>query len=732
LTDVLNRRSFFQGFDALMAEAQNEGETLTCIMIDIDHFKSVNDRFGHAVGDKVIRMLAKVLTDSSRASDLVGRLGGEEFCVALPGVGQDVGAKIAERMRLTVQEGRAARFANAIRITSSFGVSDLTGGATSAAQLVDQADKALYAAKEGGRNRVVCWSSELGKGDGKDSQPTPSDNLDAALERARCDQLEVVPTQDSIAEPDVEGAPQALSDNVVSLQSHAQTRDASTLGTMAGSYHGRMMSDPALGSATKLVLFDRIEQAIKRSKRYHTQVAVVVMDVPALQLLNETMGYTVGGKFWKTIVSRLKGTLRSTDTVSLVEEDDLSFSISSLAGDEIVILLTDLKQTDMVSIIVQRLISSTEGSIEVEGTEYHLDSDIGVSLYPVDGEDPDTLFRHASSAMRESSKSPARNSFEFYSTEINRRAKHRLRLEADMHRALGRGEFAVHYQPKVDLKSGDILGMEALLRWHHPQLGMIPPDQFIPLAEQCGLIDRISQQVIATVCEQIMSWQGAGYGELTVAVNLSPVEFRDKELAERILGHFQHTGVSTSSLEIEITETVVMQNMDTAIETLSALSEAGMRIAVDDFGTGYSSLSYLKKFPLSKVKIDRSFITDFVDSQNEAALVSAIIAMAHSLGLLVVAEGVETDEQLRFLQDMHCDEIQGYLVSKPLPADGVSELLSRSSSIKRMIKEYGTAFGQLSGEKCGSDVFGVLNEFPVAALEEMKPEKLRVGGNNAL
>lgn len=727
LTDVLNRRSFFQGFDALLAEALNESEPLTCIMVDIDHFKSVNDRFGHAVGDKVIKGLATVLTDSSRASDLVGRLGGEEFCVALPGVGRDVGAKISERMRLTIQEGGDAKFANAMRITSSFGVSDLAGGATSAAELVEQADKALYAAKEGGRNRVVCWSAELSVESVKECEPIPSADLDAALRQEKSEQGAAVVAEDAAQQPSKECDPQNSSDNVVVLNPCTRDQDTSVR-TSTISDSARTMSNPSFGGATKLVLFDRIEQSIKRSKRYSTQIAVMVIDIHALQLINETMGYSVGEKFSHVLVSRLKSALRSTDTVSLVPEDDLSFSISSLSGNEVVVLLTDLKQTDIVSVIIQRLMSMTRDPIEVESAEYHLDTNIGVSLYPVDGKDADTLFRNASSAMREAKKNPARNNFEFYSGEINRRSKHRLRLEADMHHAIDRGEFAVHYQPKVDLRSGHILGMEALLRWHHPQLGMVGPDQFIPLAEQTGLIERISQQVIATACRQILSWQESGYGTLTVAVNLSPVEFRDNQLAERILSHFKETGIPTTALEIEITESVVMQNMETAIEILGKLNEAGVRVAVDDFGTGYSSLSYLKRFPLSKVKIDRSFISDVVHSDNEAALVSAIIAMAHSLGLLVVAEGVETDEQLRFLQDLRCDEIQGYLVSKPLPADGISELLSRSDSIRRMIREYGVSFGQLSADQGSADVFGVLNEFPMPPMGKNETEGRRVGG----
>jgi diguanylate cyclase (GGDEF)-like protein/PAS domain S-box-containing protein len=723
LTDLLNRRSFLQGFEALLAEARDEGEALSCIMVDIDHFKLVNDRFGHAVGDKVIKMLAKVLTQSSRASDLVGRLGGEEFCVVLPGVGREVGADIAERMRVTVQEGRGAKSANAMRITSSFGVSDLSDGAATAAELVDQADKALYAAKEGGRNRVVCWSSELVGVVTEETSRAPGDDLDSALIQEQSDQQAGVAAEDRPQPEGTSDVSEHSTDNVVALNPRRRDQDRKN----EHLEHGNPQSSGLTSDASRIVLFDRIGQAINRSKRYHTQIALMIIDIEALQLVNDTMGYSVGEKFAKTVMSRLKRVLRGTDSVSLMEQNDLAFSVSSLGGNEIVVLLTDLKQTEILTVIIQRLMSATLGPIEVESVEYYLDTDIGVSTYPNDGEDADTLLRHASSAMREAGKHPGRNSFQFYAADINRRSKHRLRLEADMHRALDLGELAVYYQPKVDLKSGRILGLEALLRWHHPQLGMVPPDEFIPLAEQSGLIDRISQQVITTACQQIVSWRNAGYGTLTVAVNLSPVEFRNPHLAERILNHVSEAGIPTTALEVEITETVVMQNMDTAIDILRTLHEAGVGIAVDDFGTGYSSLSYLRKFPLSKVKIDRSFVSDFVHSDNEAALVSAIIAMAHSLGLLVVAEGVETDEQLRFLQDMGCDEIQGYLVSKPLPRDEVSELLSRSAGIERMIRDYGAGFAQVTAERMGTGTFGILNEFPTPVQDKTQLEALRVG-----
>ena len=488
LTGVLNRRSFFQGFDSLFVEAHEEGENLGCIMVDIDHFKSVNDRFGHAVGDKVIKLLANVLTEVSRPNDLVGRFGGEEFCVAIPRADNDVCAAIAERMRSAIQEGHGAKFANAMRITSSFGVSALSSGAATVAELVDQADKALYVAKESGRNRVVSWSSSLIGESSEKTSNTPSADRDSALNQGIPQQQSATEPQESRQLPHANGESDGRGDDAFALQAQMTNQDGSV---NEPPYHLSGNSE-----SNRVLLFDRIDQAVRRSTRYKTHLAVMVIDVEALQRVYETLGFSAGEKFAKTLVSRLKGVLRGTDTVSLTDEDELLFSISRLGGNEMVVLLTELKQTDLVITIMQRLFTATSAPIEVEGTEFYLDADVGVSLFPNDGQDAENLLRHASSAMREAKQRVGRNNFKFYSAEINRRSKQRIRLEADLHRALERGELLVFYQPKVDLKTGDILGMEALLRWQHPQLGMVPPNEFISLAEQSGLIDKISERVI--------------------------------------------------------------------------------------------------------------------------------------------------------------------------------------------------------------------------------------------
>ena len=733
LTGVLNRRSLFQGFETLFSEVREEGDQLSCIMVDIDHFKSVNDRFGHSVGDKVIKLLAKILTENSRPNDLVGRFGGEEFCVILPGADIHFGLEIGERMRLAVQEGSGAKFTSALRITSSFGVAVLSENTTSPKELINQADKALYAAKEGGRNRVVPWSSDL-----EDEDQSDEIKVAQAMDVNHSD-TRVATADREMAMGELGGSTEQLpavdistpTEQLITASHQAITVDVASDGQDQYPKASGLVSEKLSCVPNSVLLYDRIDQAIKRCLRHDTKIALLIVSIDALQRVIDTLGASVGEKITKAVISRIKQSLRFTDTVTLANKDELLFTISRLGRKEVVILLTDIQQNEIITCILQRIVSNLKVPAQVEGEEVFLNASIGVSVFPIDGEDPEILLRNASSAMREAEREPGMSKFQFYRDDINQRARKQIKLEAELHRAIERGELVVYYQPKVDLNNGNILGMEALVRWQHPQLGIVPPGEFIPLAEQTGLIEEIGRWVIQVACRQVRSWQEAGYGAVSVAVNLSPVEFRNPDLADEIIALVKEIDIPPSALELEITETVVMQSMDTAIATLRKISDAGLSISLDDFGTGYSSLSYLKRFPLNKVKIDRSFISDFMEGSNDAAIVSAIIAMSHSLGLRVVAEGVETDEQLRFLQDLHCDEMQGYLVSRPVPRDEASDLLARASGIKRMILDYGINFVELmefQGPNLITGMAGVLNDFPTQVAGSQQDGHVPDGG----
>jgi diguanylate cyclase (GGDEF)-like protein/PAS domain S-box-containing protein len=697
LTGTLNRRSFFKGFEVLFNEAVEEETELSCIMVDIDHFKLINDRFGHATGDKVIKILANLLNEYSRSNDLVGRLGGEEFCVVLPDADSEVACEVAERMRSVIQKGETKELTSAIRFTSSFGVASINGGVKTYSELLERADQALYQAKESGRNRVISWSNELlvARYDSFHVRKIDDDYVGSKDSSFIASESSYKENVISIVEPNLE-------ENVTKLDSESQNIiDSDSI------YREDVKCLPS-----RLIILDRIDQAINRAKRFNTQIAVMVLNTPALKHISDTMGYVSGEKLLVTIIECIKELMRNTDTVSVMDNNELLFSVS-LVNKEIVILLTDLADSEAVAPILQRIFSISNQPVVVEGTEVFLGMNVGVSLFPLDGNDSETLIKHASSALHESEKLSGRNNFHFYSREINQLSKNRIQLEVELHHALQREEFVVYYQPKVDLKSGDILGMEALIRWRHPRLGLVPPNEFIPIAEHNGQITDISHWLIRTVCKQISHWMQTGYGIVPVSINISAVDFRNPGLGDsiiKILGKYELHG---NSMEIEITETAVMQNIEAAVAVLDQLQKAGLSISIDDFGTGYSSLSYLKRFTLSKVKIDRSFITEFTTAKNDAALVSAIIAMGHSLGLKVVAEGVETDEQLRFLQDLRCDEIQGYLISRPVPAEEVSDLLARSSSIKRLITDYGFTNSGLAIQHnpAVTTMIGIINEY---------------------
>ncbi len=689
LTNVLNRRSLFQGFDTLFTEACEEEQNLACIMVDIDHFKLVNDNFGHSVGDDVIKYLAKTLTDFSRPNDLVGRFGGEEFCLALPGADKNAAFDVAERMRIAIEKGQGANFSNAIKITSSFGITDITGDAKNVAELVEQADKALYEAKESGRNRVVQWSKTMFAEELIDTSEKIIDEADSH-------------TSQEASQP--ESIHENIDKNTSLTFDNLETDSRKETGS-------KTLEDVTNYQSNRALLFDRLDQAIIRAKRHAMSVAVMTIDIERLQQIYETLGFSIGEIFAKNTISRMRGMIRDTDTVSLLDSDELLFSLSRLDGNEIVLLLTDLENTDMVTIIMQRIFASINEPIEVDGTEIFLDANIGLSIFPVDGDEPDTLLSQASSAMREAKKNTGRNNFQYYSSDINRRSKNQIKVETDMHHALQRNEFFLHYQPKIDLVTGLYSGMEALLRWQHPQLGIISPLDFIPIAEQSGLIERISQYILKMVCRQIQLWQDSGFGIQKVAINLSSVEFRNSNLADQIITQLDDAGLPTSAIELEITESAVIQNIDLAANILTQLSDAGVKITLDDFGTGFSSLSYLKKFPLSKVKIDRSFITDCVKKTNDMTIVSAIIAMAHSLAMLVIAEGVEAEDQFNLLQDLQCDEAQGFFISKPIPADETNDFLSRYTNTKRKIINNNYTVKKNTSTQKSNDIFGVLNKY---------------------
>ena len=668
LTACLNRRSFFDGLKVLMIEAQNQRTLLSCIMLDIDHFKSVNDRFGHAVGDKVIKMVAATLKDISRPNDLVGRYGGEEFCIALPHTTPEDAAKVAERMRISIMETEISIPATEFNITSSFGIAGWKKTTGNAEEFVSQADEALYVAKEGGRNRVEIWlgmKSEVEQPSVTQAKAKISEEKcvypiqDESHSDGNICSLGVDQVNDSISDINLE-----LFDNIAEFETKSETFE--------------LPSRP--------LMLDRITQAIVRAKRYNGKCALLVLDLEKVHRINNTMGHAASEKLIRKTEKNLTDTFRSTDCVSIIDVAEFSFSLSQISSYEFAILLADFYQDDVVANALNRIFKVLEKPTVVEGVELYLDSPIGVSIYPNDGQDPEELIGNASSAMHEAKLMQGGKNFRYFSADINMRANKQVKTENDLHKAVERGEFLVYYQPKVELDTGELSGMEALVRWLHPELGLIAPDEFIPLAESNGIIESISSYVISTVCTQLKAWQSAGVPIVPIAVNLSPVEFRNKNLANKIISVIEEAGVLPEYIELEITENIAMDNLGATVELIQELSDAGMSVTLDDFGTGYCSYSYLKYFSVDKIKIDRSIISGFADNTYDAAIVNSIITLGEHLGLKIVAEGIETDEQLRFLRDLHCHQIQGYLISKPVPHEEAIKFLSDPSIIRRKVQ----------------------------------------------
>ena len=412
----------------------------------------------------------------------------------------------------------------------------------------------------------------------------------------------------------------------------------------------------------RTLLQERIEQALLRAQRHKSRIAVLFVDLDRFKVINDTLGHHVGDLLLQEGAERLRRCLRESDTVA------------RQGGDEFVVLVEEFADTQYLGSVATKILDAFAHSFQLMGQELHVSASVGIAVYPEDGEDLHTLLKHADIAMYRA-KDQGKNTFQFYKAETNLHSFERLALESSLRRALERNEFLVHYQPKVDLQTEEIIGAEALLRWNHPDMGLVPPNQFIPLAEETGLIIPIGAWVLKEVCRQNRAWQNAGLPLINVAVNISARQFRDESLPDSIADALAVSGLSPAYLGLEITESMIMQQVELASKVLQRFHDMGAHVSIDDFGTGYSSLGYLKRFPIDLIKVDQSFVRDIHHDDDDAAITKAIIAMAHGLQLKVVAEGVENAAQLAFLHEHGCDQVQGYFYSKPLPAAEFAELL---------------------------------------------------------
>jgi diguanylate cyclase (GGDEF)-like protein/PAS domain S-box-containing protein len=421
----------------------------------------------------------------------------------------------------------------------------------------------------------------------------------------------------------------------------------------------------------RVQFIERLEATMADADRRERLVGVVFLDLDRFKNINDSLGHEKGDILLREVAMRLGGTVRRGDTVA------------RLSGDEFALVLADMGHVDDAIHVVQKILDVFRQPFRVAGHDLFVTASLGVTLYPFDDRGAQELLRNADVAMYRAKES-GKNNYQFYVAEMTARVSERLALENDLRYALERGELSLVYQPIADCRRGDVVGMEALLRWKHPERGMIPPALFIPLAEETGYIIPIGEWVLRTACEQCRRWQQMGFPRLYVSVNISSRQFHQKDLPASVYRIVQETGLNPATLDLELTEGMVMQQAEATIETLRELVAMDIHISIDDFGTGYSSLSYLKRFPINVLKIDQSFVRDIPRDEDDMAIAITIITMAHSLGLRVVAEGVETAEQLKFIREHHGDAMQGYFLSKPLPPEQFEEFLK---SGKRLVIE---------------------------------------------
>lgn len=451
------------------------------------------------------------------------------------------------------------------------------------------------------------------------------------------------------------------------LVRRALTSYQQTATTLRESEERYRTHDKLTGLANRALLHDRLGQSIRFARRSERLVAVLLLDLDRFKVINDSLGHSFGDELLCHAARRLEQAVREADTVA------------RMGGDEFVVLLAEVAGEEDVGPVAKKLLEELTRSFLVGGREITVTASLGISLYPRDGTDSETLVRNADIAMYQAKEEG--DDFRFYSPEMNLRAHETLELEADLRRALERGEMCLHYQPEIDLTSGRIVGAEALLRWQHPQRGMISPAVFIPLAEETGLILALGEWVLTSVCAQIRSWQAQGLPAVPVAVNLSARQFRKNDLAETVRLILHQSGLDPRLLKLELTESMIMQEPPAATATMQQLKRLGVGLALDDFGTGYSSLNYLRRFPVDVLKIDRSFISDVASDPSAAAVATSIVAIAHSLGLQAIAEGVETREQLDFLCRCGCDSCQGFYFSRPVPAEEFAHLLRQEGGL---------------------------------------------------
>lgn len=432
--------------------------------------------------------------------------------------------------------------------------------------------------------------------------------------------------------------------------------------------------DTLTGLPNRQAFLIQVSEAIREAKANDSGLSILYFDLDNFKRINDSLGHSTGDVLLRGIARRLEQCVRRDDAVARFGKSNSAMQVARLGGDEFTVLLRDINSADEASSVAERILAALRKPLHYQGQQFVITPSVGIASYPEDGEDIDTLVKNADMAMY-GAKAMGRNCISMFSGTMSVRSLERLELEDSLRKAITKGDLELHYQPKLCIRTRAVTGVEALVRWSHPDRGPVSPAKFIPIAEEAGLIMDLSRWVLEAACKQLVTWSGTELEEIHVAINLSGKQFREAKVDKEIIETVQRHGFDRSRLELELTESTLMTDVETTVETLSRLKDAGMKIAVDDFGTGYSSLSYLKKFPIDALKIDRAFVQEIVGGGNDRSICAAIIALAQSMDLKVIAEGVETDEQLQHLRFLGCDEIQGYFFAKPMSGDKVTAFL---------------------------------------------------------
>ncbi|MES9862041.1 MAG: diguanylate cyclase [Candidatus Thiodiazotropha sp. LLP2] len=672
LTGCYNRRAFFDKYDKMFAASQKTGTGLVFVMIDIDHFKSINDQYGHSSGDKVIKFVAEILMLNSRPEDLVGRYGGEEFSLVMPQADIEQALMLAERLRNEIQQKGYDLFTGERTVTASFGLAPRSSEINDQMMLVSYADDALYVAKEQGRNRAVVWDYDM------------VENSRGSNNKEHGNSQHPVNSTGSQSE-------QAVTREIADLENMVKDLELE-LEYSRKEIKRREGKDELTGLPNKIIFTDRMSQVLARCKRYNKSAAVLSLDIDDFTKINEAFGYTTGDQVLKIVSCRLLEMLRITDTVAVIDEEEekSTSAISRMNNDEFALILTDLNDVDSVSWAVRRILKQLDKPFEVNGQELYVSFSAGVSLYPNDDDIPIGLLQKAAAARRSLKQNQSKSEIQFFSEDINREAYKKAWLEIQLHKAIKNADFELFFQPYLQIKSGRITCIEALVRWPHEKVGYIPPAEFIPIAEHTGLIHELGLWVLESACRRLQLWHEMGYHDLRIAVNMSAVQLHKKDLSKKVIKICNVSGIDPKYIEIEITESALIDNFSEAEKIMRKLSDAGIRFVLDDFGMGYSSLNYLRKLPIHGLKLDRSFVDDALLDEQDQAILHGIISIANNLDLRVIAEGIETKIQEKVLSTLGCQEAQGMLYCEPVGFDNLSSMLKHHNYIESSDNENST------------------------------------------